>query len=985
MKNCVMSICALLFCAGLGAGEPIDSRGDCVPEGHFSSFGYEEITKLASWDGLEPTHIVYVDASAPLGGDGSSWASAYQSLHDALNAESFVGEVGEIRIAGGLYRADRVNGVNTMDPNLTFRTGRLTGYSPNLTGLKRIAGGYAGRDAKNPDERDIEKYPTVFTGDLLGDDAEDYQNYSDNTKTMFETPFGLGIVEFNGITIEHARIGIWGARWMTDCTVRWCDASGDDFPVSEQDASPVIMSNGRMVGCTFHNNRSGMFGGAVKLSGRNVIANCRFIANDSSAGGAIASTVLDPAEFVVQNSLFSGNTSSGTLGGVGGAVYNAAFSPTATQFVHCTFVGNWVEDGGGFSVVATGASSLIQNCILDQNYSYAGSSPETEIQIARPNQQSPNVIEANIFSRFNEYIEADPGLPRVRMNSGAIPGFVSLLGPDGRLGTVDDDPTLGFDSAALGHSIALPDMPESWSIDIGLFDIADLDGDCDVTEPIPVDIFGNPRAVESIPGEGVYGYPADAGCAEFIPSPQAQQGQSWEFVDPLITDFSTEPIRLYVDQSRPAGGDGSSWANAFQSPSDALDIAASRSGPVEIWVAAGEYFPTTERAGIRSFRLLETVTMLGGFAGNETRADQRDWIANETVLTGDILGDDDLAVPSTFLDNAQHVVTSLGVRGGGVLDGFTIRNGGPYSSPFGPGLYWALDNGLGGGRVGGLVYLGAGDLVIRNSVLGPNCYGYTFSGTRSTPFVATRGQQANLRIETSRIVYDARGLSLLESLVPRFIHDRVGRSFLPMNDSGQVCLSDCRVEIYNGGGLIGNFMAGPVDIVRTKITTDYSGAPVVNQIVASESEQPITLLGSTVAGDSIGFRGPVVRINGTSFSGGVMAIHANGTASNRVVEFTNSVVGAACTVLGVQPQSEGSVFASNSNPGLLGSIGQTNLLFDFANNASAFFLDPLGPDGEPYTGDEDLRLAPGSPAINTGLNEFVTSDFDLDGNERIIG
>ena len=102
MKNCVFSVSALLLCAGLGAGESNDRRGDCAPAGHFSSFGYEEISQLASWDGLEPTRIVYVDASAPLGGDGSTWASAYQSLHDALNAESFVNEVGEIRIAGGL-------------------------------------------------------------------------------------------------------------------------------------------------------------------------------------------------------------------------------------------------------------------------------------------------------------------------------------------------------------------------------------------------------------------------------------------------------------------------------------------------------------------------------------------------------------------------------------------------------------------------------------------------------------------------------------------------------------------------------------------------------------------------------------------------------------------------------------------------------------------------------------------------------------------
>ena len=644
-----------------------------------------------------------------------------------------------------------------------------------------------------------------------------------------------------------------------------------------------------------------------------------------------------------------------------------------------------MEDGGGKSVVSTGAACLIQNSIIDQNYSYAGSSPETEIGFSPPNIPAFPVIESNVFRRFNESIELDGTLTRVQMNSGADPGFADLLGPDGRIGTLDDDPTLAFDAASLGHSINPGSAPGSWAVDLGLFDIADLDGDCDFIEPIPVDMFGNPRAVESVDGEGVNGYPADAGCAEFIPSVDAKPGQPWEFVDPYITDFSTDPIRVYVDASRPDGGDGASWVSAFTSPSQALDLAATRSGPVEIWVAAGEYSPTSERSGIRSFRMLETVTMLGGFAGDETNADERDWIANETVLTGDILRDDDITLPSTLLDNAQHVVTSLNVRGGGVLDGFTIRDGGPYATAFGPGLFWVLDNGLGGGRVGGLVYLGAGDLTIRNSVLGPTCFGFTISGARGVPFIATSGQQANLRIERSRLIYDARDLVLLEPLVPRIIHDVTGREFPPMDDSGLVSISDGRVEIYNGGGLIGEFAAGPIHIHRTNITSDYDGSPLVTQVVASRSRMPITVSDSTIVAGSIGFRGLDFRFLNSSFLGDAWAANSQGVPNERRVEISNSVVAPLSVVIGVQPQVNGSTFSSDLNPSILAGYGPTNTAYDFEASAADFFLDPLGPDGEPYTGDEDLRLAPGSPAINTGLNAFVETEFDLDGNPRVIG
>lgn len=47
------------------------------------------------------------------------------------------------------------------------------------------------------------------------------------------------------------------------------------------------------------------------------------------------------------------------------------------------------------------------------------------------------------------------------------------------------------------------------------------------------------------------------------------------------------------------------------------------------------------------------------------------------------------------------------------------------------------------------------------------------------------------------------------------------------------------------------------------------------------------------------------------------------------------------------------------------------------------FVDLIGPDSMPGSGDENFQLREGSPAINAGINSFVTSSQDLAGNERI--
>jgi hypothetical protein len=168
---------------------------------------------------------------------------------------------------------------------------------------------------------------------------------------------------------------------------------------------------------------------------------------------------------------------------------------------------------------------------------------------------------------------------------------------------------------------------------------------------------------------------------------------------------------IYVNRAKPPpGGDGSSWGNAFKNLVLALDAATQLSGPVEIWVAKSTYFPDQATGDItRSFVLSADLQLLGGFAGTEMAANERDPDLNKTILTGD-LGRND---PNQLADNSIHVLRAQNLSAPAVVDGFTIQ-GGNASVP-------GVDD-LGGGAV-----LTEGcELVLRRCVFRRNWAGWPF-------------------------------------------------------------------------------------------------------------------------------------------------------------------------------------------------------------------------------------------------------------------
>jgi hypothetical protein len=158
----------------------------------------------------------------------------------------------------------------------------------------------------------------------------------------------------------------------------------------------------------------------------------------------------------------------------------------------------------------------------------------------------------------------------------------------------------------------------------------------------------------------------------------------------------------YVDGSLTTGaGTGTSWADAYRGPTAlTAAIAASVSGD-EIWVRAGTYKPSSTGSRTASFVMRTGVGIYGGFAGTESQRDQRNIAANETILSGDLLGNDTTST-TTFSENSYHVVLGSSVASTAVLDGFTIRAGNANLA--------SSDNDKGGG----ILVLTSGQPTVRN-------------------------------------------------------------------------------------------------------------------------------------------------------------------------------------------------------------------------------------------------------------------------------
>jgi len=124
--------------------------------------------------------------------------------------------------------------------------------------------------------------------------------------------------------------------------------------------------------------------------------------------------------------------------------------------------------------------------------------------------------------------------------------------------------------------------------------------------------------------------------------------------------------RLYVHATALGANNGASWADAYTNLQAAL--LSAQTGD-EIWVAVGNYLPTADTNRDSSFSLPSGAKLYGGFAGTESSLGQRDWLANPTVLSGDI------GLPGDSTDNSYTILYMDNPDSLTLVDGLVFRFG----------------------------------------------------------------------------------------------------------------------------------------------------------------------------------------------------------------------------------------------------------------------------------------------------------------------
>ena len=176
-------------------------------------------------------------------------------------------------------------------------------------------------------------------------------------------------------------------------------------------------------------------------------------------------------------------------------------------------------------------------------------------------------------------------------------------------------------------------------------------------------------------------------------------------------------------------GDGTSWGDASGDLQKMIDELATIDAPGEVWVAKGEYRPTTQIIeGVQyaaSFRMRDGIDVYGGFAGTETSKAEREkgsmpWnFTNETVLLGADYENNTAAWANNqwnVTSSSRHVVWFAPMSGEDnfksvtILDGVTIKGG---AANGGEGLAdFATDK-------GGGVYMGL-NAILQNCIVTEN-------------------------------------------------------------------------------------------------------------------------------------------------------------------------------------------------------------------------------------------------------------------------
>jgi len=368
--------------------------------------------------------IIYVDDDAIAGGDGSSWSSAHKYLQDALD-DAKSGD--EVWVAEGNYSKQDGFTLKDIKDKLGFH----------------IFGGFK-NGATSKFSRNYTSSKTFISGDILGDDADDWSGRSEN-QMLFDIQ-GSYYIHFDGIDFVNG-LG------------KYQGLAGERQAAISLDTSSVIFNK-----CLFHRNgySSGDPMGVMSASNSSVeFVNCIFVENTGGIFHGKATTTQSGNGNLSVNfksNVFYENKRSR----LGALVWITGVSNTASANARLTY-STIVGDHKFFS-------SPYADTYGDGNVFYATATSYN----SDPNDQGiDSETTPSIYSDFE---------------------FVNIETPEGRdgiWGTEDDGLRVKY---AVSHKLTSEKHYDSF----------DLDQDGIRTEPTPFNIYGKSSSLTPIKMLGAY-------------------------------------------------------------------------------------------------------------------------------------------------------------------------------------------------------------------------------------------------------------------------------------------------------------------------------------------------------------------------------------------------------------------------------------------------------------------------------------------------
>ncbi|TWT40385.1 hypothetical protein RAS1_40940 [Phycisphaerae bacterium RAS1] len=796
-------------------------------------------------------------------------------------------------------------------------------------------------------QRDPGVNVTILSGDLNGDDGPHFALNGENSYHLVTCEGVDSSANLDGFTLMAGNADVNSAPLERGGAL-FADALG---------GSPTVRR------CVFASNSALWYGGAVSIqSGAPTFEACRFVANRasgaSSAGGAIYFGA--PGLLALTNCEFIGNAAD--RGGAVSCFFGLAAVNCTFTANHATLVGgNTGRNGTGGALYLDGAPAppaRIENCIISDNLAENlgaslvvwGSLPEIGNSLFDGD---------NPAGVYGAYTDLGGNILSVD------PLFLDADGLNNVTGDADDDLRLRRYSPAVdrGRNAAVP-------------------------PGVTTDYTGGARVVD---GDGVGGATVDMGAYEYSGPPFAGV--------------------LYVKQSNPTSGDGTSWASAFKELRDALPIAqsivAGGRGPVQVWVAAGTYMPygvvsdPDDPGRAVSFQLNNDLALYGGFIGSETQLSQRNPTTNITVLSGDLNNDDIGAL--NLADNSLHVLIGSGTGPSTVVDGLTIEAGNA-DRPTEPEP--------GGGRQGGGMLIVNGSPTVTNCAFSENVAlhgGAVFISEASNPTFSGCRLVDNRATRLTGFAEEPYGGAVsMHQSSPRFhncyfsdnrvLGDTTYGGGAVLVEAGRPVFSGCTFESNDAdalaarGGAMHVTVATATDLVNCRFVSNHvdgaGGALFLDIDATLNAVNCLWVANVSRSGGGIYFRnagGTLTNCcwfanteNGADgVGGGGVYLQQSSPSLRNCLLFANTSVDFVGELAQLHPYISSPDITYCSVEGWTGSSDNGN------NGNDPLFMDPDGDDDVIGTIDDDLRPGSASPAIDSADSLALpldSYDSDLDGN-----